>query len=144
MRRPNRKLLINFVSGFDGMKRDAGLERQTGPETTFEPPTDIYETSDSIVVRMEIAGMAADAIDLSIDEPRGRLTISGCRVEGGEEARRRYYALEIASGPLTRVVQLARPVVAENAVAAYENGFLVVRLPLRTEEPRQPRSVPIQ
>jgi len=143
MRRPDRKLLINFVTTFDPLSREARLSRPDSSQSSFEPPTDLYETDDALVVRMEIAGMAADAISLSLDEGSGRLTISGNRSQTVTGSRRRFYSVEIASGPFARVVQLPRPVRAEDATAAYDNGFLLVRLPLRADQPRAPRSVPI-
>jgi len=144
MRRPTRKLLINFVSGCGAPGGVSLPERRRPTETAFEPPTDIYQTSDAIVVRIEIAGMSAEAIDLSIDEAGGRLMVSGQRFEPASETPRRFYNLEIASGPFLRVVQVPRPIRVEGVVATYDNGFLVISLPLRIEQSGETRNVPIE
>lgn len=144
MRRPNRELLINFVSTFDAPGGVPMRERRRPTETAFEPPTDIYQTPDAIVVRIEIAGMSAEEIDLSIDEAGGRLMVSGQRFEHARETPRRFYNLEIASGPFLRVVQLPRPIRVEGVAATYENGFLVVSLPLLVEQSGATRNVPIE
>ena len=102
VRRPDRKLLINFVTAFDPLTREARLNRPAGPGSAFEPPTDLYETDDALVVRMEIAGMTADAISLSLDESTGRLTISGSRSQAPDGSRRRFYSAEVAFGPFAR------------------------------------------
>ncbi len=143
MSRSSRKLLINFISGFDAPGGVPLPERRRSTETAFEPPTDIYQTPDAIVVRIEIAGMSAEAIDLSIDETGGRLMVSGQRFEPAGEIPRRFYNLEIASGPFLRVVQLPRPIRVEGVAATYDNGFLVVSLPLRVEQSGETRNVPI-
>ncbi len=144
MRQSSRKLLIKFVSGFEAPGGSPLPDRRRPTETAFEPPTDIFQTPDAIVVRIEIAGMSAEAIDLSIDEAGGRLMVSGQRFEPACQTPRRFYNLEIASGPFLRVVQLPRPIRAEGVVATYDNGFLVVSLPLRVEQSAETRNVPIE
>jgi len=137
-----RKLLINFVTNADPGGRERVM-RSRGEEQGFQPPTDIYQTADAIVVRVEIAGMRAEEIDLSLDDNSGRLTISGVREDPAGEEPRRYVNVEIDCGEFVRTVQLPRPVLAESAQASYDRGFLVVRLPLRSEGQSRARNVPI-
>ena len=137
-----RRLLVNFVAN-SGDPRGREVMGARGGEQGVEPPTDIYETSDAIVARVEIAGMSAEEIRLSLDESSGRLTISGNREDPAREEPRRYVNVEIDCGEFMRVVQLPRPVDVSAAQAGYDRGFLVVRLPLRAHEEAQPRNVPI-
>ncbi len=118
--------------------------RPKASDQGFQPPTDIYETGDAIVVRMEIAGMQSEEINILIDEGSGRLTISGVRPDPSREEPRRYLNVEIECGEFARVVQLPRPVDPEGAEASYDRGFLVIRLPLRSEGGHKPRNVPIR
>ncbi|MGD9497913.1 MAG: Hsp20/alpha crystallin family protein [Armatimonadota bacterium] len=137
-----RRLLVNLVTNADPRGRvPLRLERS---EQGFQPPVDIYETIDAIVVRVEIAGMTAEAINLSLDESTGRLAIWGRREDPATEEPRRYFNVEIECGEFMRVVQLPRPVAVEKAEASYDRGFLVVRLPIRTQRAGQPRTVPIR
>ena len=117
--------------------------RSRRSEKGFQPPTDIYETCDAIVVRVEISGMSAEEINLALDESTGRLTICGNRDDPAREEPRRYMNVEIECGEFARVVQLPRPVKADETTATYDRGFLVVRLPKRTEAISEPRNVPI-
>ena len=137
-----RKLLVNFVTNADSRGR-GNVMRSRRSEQGFQPPTDIYQTSDAIVVRVEIAGMSAEEINLSLDENSGRLTISGVREDPAGEEPRRYVNVEIECGEFVRTVQLPRPVEPESVEAAYDRGFLVVRLPLRAQSEGQSRNVPI-
>jgi HSP20 family protein len=138
-----RRLLVNFVTNADARGRGGGMPAER-PDRGFQPPTDIYETADAIVVRVEIAGMDAELINLSIDEGSGRLTIAGRREDPAGEQPRRYFNVEIECGDFARVVQLPRPVVVEQAEASYDRGFLVVRLPIRPQGPGESRNVPIR
>jgi HSP20 family protein len=137
-----RKLLVNFVTNSDSRGR-GNVMRSRGSEQGFQPPTDIYQTSDAIIVRVEVAGLSAEEINLSLDESSGRLTISGVREDPAGEEPRRYMNVEIECGEFMRTVQLPRPVDAENAQAGYDRGFLVVRLPLRAQGEGPSRNVPI-
>ena len=56
-------------------------------------------------------------------------------------ADRVYQQLEIEHGPFRRVVALGADVDADAASAAYEDGMLIVELPL--QPPKRPRTVPI-
>ncbi len=139
---PGRKILVNFVTQADPRLRGAVVRSQRS-EPGFQPPTDIYETSDAVVVRVEIAGMTSEKINLSLDEGSGRLTISGVRDDPAREEPRRYVNVEIECGEFVRVVQLPRPVHADEAQATYDSGFLVVRLAKRSEATVETRQVPI-
>src|SRR4051794_15478819 len=79
------------------------------------------------VVRADLAGIDPAGIALEI---RGReLILSGNRPsESGEN--RVYQQLEIENGPFRRVVPLGADVDQEAASAAYEDGMLIVELPL--------------
>lgn len=133
---------MNFVTNADPRGR-GNVIRSRGSQQGFQPPIDVYQTSDAIVVRVEIAGMNAGEIGLSLDESSGRLTISGVRDDPAREEPRRYVNVEIDCGEFMRTIQLPRPVDAAQAQASYDRGFLVVRLPLRAATESQARNVPI-
>ena len=106
----------------------------------FSPAVDVYYTSDPprAWVRAELAGIDPSEVALEI---RGReLVLSGRRrLETAEQ--RVYQQLEIEHGPFRRVIALGADVDAEAATAAYEDGMLIVELPLA--RPRRARTVPI-
>ncbi|HNS51055.1 MAG TPA: Hsp20/alpha crystallin family protein [Anaerolineae bacterium] len=106
----------------------------SGPQGAWRPPTDVYETGDCIVVKVEIAGMRLDDFLVSLE---GRqLTIAGVRRDPAEKLA--YQRMEVLYGRFETEVHLARVVDESHIEAAYEDGFLIVRLP-----PAKPRHVPV-
>lgn len=92
---------------------------------TWRPPTDVFETENAIVVRVEIAGMRETDFNISLVE-RG-LQIKGIRQEVNE--RRAYYQMEIPFGEFSTEIELPYPVIVDQAEAVYRDGFLRVVLP---------------
>ena len=92
---------------------------------TWRPPTDVYETTDAIVVKLEVAGVFEDDFDITLAE--GNLSVRGCRSDPAEKLG--YRQMEIAYGEFSVEVQLAMPVQADHVTASYENGFLLINLP---------------
>lgn len=91
----------------------------------WQPPTDVYETEEAIIVRIEVAGMQDDDFSIELD---GRyLMIRGIRSDVNE--RRAYHQMEIRFGEFSVEIELPAPVVASQVEAVYRNGFLIVTLP---------------
>jgi HSP20 family protein len=106
----------------------------------WKPPTDIYETADEIVFHMDIAGMHAD--DFSVEFVDGIITISGERTPR-REGKRHYHAMEVQIGPFERRFRLPVPVDPTSIRAAYEHGFLEVRLAKLPARMSGPQSVKV-
>lgn len=91
----------------------------------WSPPTDMYETEDDLVVRVEIAGMKEDDFDVVLEN--NILMIGGTRADSSD--RRAYHQMEIRFGKFATSVALPVPVDTETARAEYKDGFLTVTLP---------------
>ena len=142
---PDRDLFANF----ERMRREMDelfgdvFDRGMAPVRRggFSPAVDVYYSSDPprAIVRADLAGIDPNEVSLEI---RGReLVLSGHRdPEAGED--RVYQQLEIEHGPFRRVVSLGADVDANAASAAYEDGMLIVELPLAP--PARPQSVRIE
>jgi HSP20 family protein len=91
----------------------------------WNPPTDVFETEENFIVRVEIAGMKDADFEVAIE--KHVLTISGNRSEPSE--RRAYRQMEIRFGKFEIAVEISVPVEIERSVAEYKDGFLVVQLP---------------
>jgi HSP20 family protein len=91
----------------------------------WTPPTDVYETAEGVVVRVEIAGMKRP--DFSIDFNRNVLTISGVRPDFPE--KKAYFQMEIRHGEFNVSIEIPFPVDHSRIDAEYRDGFLCVRLP---------------
>ncbi len=90
----------------------------------WNPPTDLYETDDEYVVRVEIAGMRQADFEVTLENEF--LVISGFRPDVLE--RRAYHQMEIRFGKFSTAIVLPGPIEIENSMAEYEDGFLTVRL----------------
>jgi HSP20 family protein len=91
----------------------------------WSPPTDVYETDASFIVRLEVAGMRQS--DFSIDVEDNFLIISGVRSESPE--RRTYHQMEIRFGEFSTAIELPAGADVSKAQADYEDGFLNVVMP---------------
>lgn len=100
----------------------------------WRPPTDVYETDDCIVVKVEIAGMEGEDFSISLDS--NRLVIGGTRRD--PSAKLGYQQMEILYGQFETDVYLARAIDEDRIEATYQNGFLSVFLPKA-----KPRQVPV-
>jgi HSP20 family protein len=91
----------------------------------WNPPTDVFETEASFVVRLEVAGMRQS--DFSIDVEDNFLVISGVRSESLE--RRTYHQMEIRFGEFSSAIEIPTGADVSKAQADYEDGFLNVVIP---------------
>jgi HSP20 family protein len=91
----------------------------------WSPPTDVYETENNFVVRVEAAGMRES--DFTINAEDNFLVISGVRTESLEW--RAYRQMEIRFGEFSTTIELPLGVDVSKADADYKDGFLNVILP---------------
>ncbi|MDQ5985029.1 MAG: hypothetical protein CSYNP_00733 [Syntrophus sp. SKADARSKE-3] len=95
-------------------------------EHSWRPNTDIYETSDSILVVMDLAGVKRDEIHLEVS--RKAIKIYGKRDQKALLGTTRYRLAEIAYGYFERHLSLPAPVDGDRIEATYRDGFLEVRM----------------
>ena len=91
----------------------------------WRPPTDVYETRDNIVVKVEVAGMVED--DFAITFAERTLVIAGVRHD--PSAKLGYHQMEIAYGEFRTEVYIPETIDPDSIEATYKDGFLVVVLP---------------
>jgi len=95
---------------------------------TWRPLADIRESSEMLMVKIELAGMKEEEIDVTLYEDA--LLVSGERHEEPEGNENVYYhEAQIRYGPFRIEVLLLLPIDREGVKARYENGFLWVDLP---------------
>jgi len=92
---------------------------------SWSPPTDVYETDASFVIRIEVAGMRES--DFTINIENNFLVIGGVRLEPPD--RRAYHQMEIRFGEFSSSIEVPAGVDVSKAEAEYEDGFLNVVLP---------------
>ena len=91
----------------------------------WSPPTDVYETESTYVVRLEAAGMQEADFEVTFED--GFLLISGVRTDVPE--RRAYHQMEIHFGKFSTAIFIPGPVNLDDSEADYKDGFLTVKLP---------------
>jgi HSP20 family protein len=119
LRKSDHKTERSF-SGFRAIGWQVGVHSYA-----WSPPTDVYETEASFVVRVEVAGMHES--DFTINAEDNFLIISGVRSESPEW--RAYRQMEIRFGEFSTAVELPLDVDVTKADADYKDGFLNVILP---------------
>jgi HSP20 family protein len=100
----------------------------TGKSNIWHPPTDVYETEEKFVVRVEIAGMKESDFSVSFDQHI--LSVSGIRQEVSE--KRAFHQMEIYFGEFTTEIEILSPIDVENMSGEYRDGFLKITLPKST------------
>jgi HSP20 family protein len=104
-------------------------------EAIWRPPTDVYETDDSAVVIVEIAGLSEENYEISLT---GRvLVVSGERRDPAEKLA--YHQMEIRYGRFRAEVHLPWALEGAGQAALYEDGFLRIKL-----QKAKTRRVPVQ
>jgi len=91
----------------------------------WRPPTDVYETEEKVIIKMEIAGMRDEDLEVAVQDTL--LLISGFRSDSME--RKAYHQMEIPFGKFSVGIELPVRVNTENATAEYKDGFLTIQLP---------------
>lgn len=103
------------------------------------PPVDMYETADTVVVEMPLAG--ADPKKVSVEVENGVLTVKGSCERKTEVEEKNYYRKEIRCGQIFRQVQLPARVEESDAAAMFQDGLLKVTVP--KSKALKPKSVKI-
>jgi HSP20 family molecular chaperone IbpA len=101
--------------------------------SNWRPPTDIHETADAFLVKMELAGMTEDQFDVTLYADA--VVIRGVRDDDlVSEADMSFHEAQIRYGPFEAAIPLPGPIERDGAEARYANGFLRLRLPKRAPE----------
>ena len=136
----------NFISVSDEIHRlfhgafgQDGGNGDTWVTSTWEPPADIYETDDALVLEVELPGVSKDAVSVELYEHT--LKLSGERkrepsIRGGQ-----YYREEGRYGTFQRAFRMPTIVDQAKVQATYKNGVLALRLPKRATA--TPQGIPI-
>ena len=97
----------------------------------WRPLTDVYETPEAILVKMELAGVPEDAIEITVYADH--LVVTGSRQQNDPntevEGRVSFHEAQIHYGPFRAEVRLPRAVDGQRVSASLDHGFLLINLP---------------
>jgi len=112
---------------------------QQTQERTVTPRASVFETSDNVVLELEMPGVSREAIDVSVENDE--LTVSGRRTfavdEGAEFLHRERLPLNYK-----RSFILSERIDSGNIGAKYTDGVLTLTLPKSAEA--KPRKITIE
>jgi HSP20 family protein len=125
---------VHFVT------RSVGSAREGSARPHWVPNTDVYTTDNGLVVKVELAGMRSEHLEITVEG--NRLRISGNRPDGCRSPKCNFLVMEINYGPFESVLEVPAGYDLGQAKAAYLNGFLRIDVPLIVR-PSKSAKVPI-
>jgi HSP20 family protein len=114
--------------------------RTAGTAPLLVPRTEVIQQPDALLVRVDMPGLAADEIDVTVED--GLLTITGERREEDREEGKGFIRSEMTYGTFLRTIQLPNGADEDNVEAVVRNGVLEIRVPMQHRE--QGRRVNVQ
>ena len=95
-------------------------------EITWQPAADVYRTPSGWLLKLELAGVTPD--DIQISMAGSAVTISGVRRDHISEQNCCHYSMEISYSRFQRTIHLPCDVSSAALETRYENGILLVRV----------------
>ena len=136
------KQLAERVGKIYSVLREAA-EAELTPLAAFKPPTDVCEGQDAVCVRLELPGVAANQIKIS-------LTSEKIHVYGEKKKKNprqkiiSHLCSERNYGRFSRVVPLRWTISVERTTAELQNGVLLILLPKIKDRRGSEFKVPIK
>lgn len=115
------KMLEDTSKTIDSIKNDI---EKTIVDYTFVPGKDIIETDDSIIVRVDLAGIKKENIDLNLTETKLRV-----KADFEDDLIDEVRGNNRRPTLIRRTVRFPRKVCPNEAEAKFENGLLTVEVP---------------
>jgi HSP20 family protein len=109
----------------------SGRSQSQAGERMWAPALDISERKDAYVVTVEVPGIKADDLDITLED--GLLTIKGERRFTQESSEQQFHRVERRYGSFRRSITLPSQVQAEQIEASFEDGVLEVTVPKAEE-----------
>jgi HSP20 family protein len=107
----------------------------------FAPQADAAATDDSYEISIELPGVSAEEIDVSVNE--GMLTIQGEKKSEHEEKGKTYYFSERTYGAFERSFRLPENALADKISADFKDGVLNLKIPKRGATAETARKIPV-
>lgn len=121
-----REAMVSAAQGYSYL-------RQT---SAWRPPMDVHETAESVLVKVEVAGIREE--DIEVELYPNALVITGVRRDDTDhDDGLCFHTAQVRYGIFHVDLALPAPIKPEDTEASYRDGFLRVRLPKVT--PGAPR-----
>ncbi|GAB7027114.1 Hsp20/alpha crystallin family protein [Geotalea toluenoxydans] len=113
---------------------DLAWNRESGEELNegiWQPPVDIYENAEAVVIKAEVPDMDQQDIEVRIEN--NILTLRGERKQNTDVKRENYHRVERYYGTFQRSFTLPQSIDQDKIRASCDRGVLTIILP-KTEE----------
>ena len=114
---PNPKLEVALLTVAHRVRPSGSL---------WNPAADVYRSQDGWIVKVDLAGICADELELELDQ--SSLRIRGCRRDTFYKEGLTYQQMEITYSRFEKTIQFPCPLEPASLAHDYHDGFLIVRL----------------
>ena len=90
------------------------------------PSADVYQTRDGWIVKVELAGVSSDEIEITIEGPI--LHLAGCRRDTYFSESVSYHQLEITYSRFEKTIRFPCPIEGAKLETDYRDGLLILHL----------------
>ncbi|MSU20061.1 MAG: Hsp20/alpha crystallin family protein [Pedosphaera sp.] len=119
--------MCKVSSSLHFVKTHSQSAQESSTETDWVPNTDVYVCEEGLVIKVELAGMRREDLELVVEN--NRVKITGHRPDGCRKAKCKFLVMEINYGAFEKVIELPKGYDLGQARAAYQNGFLRIDVP---------------
>ena len=102
-------------------------------EIHWTPNTDVYVAESGLVIKVELAGMQRENLELTVEG--NCLRISGQRPDGCRAPQCKFLVMEIDYGAFETVIEAPAGCDLTRGKAVYQNGFLRIDVPFASSAP---------
>jgi HSP20 family protein len=92
----------------------------------WNPAADVYRTGDGWMVKLDVAGICADELEIDLDE--ASLRVRGCRRDTVYREGFSYQQMEITYSRFEKTIQFPCPIEEASVAHDYRDGLLIINL----------------
>jgi HSP20 family protein len=131
--------VVALQNRVNSLFRDMGEGEGPLSTASFVPAVDVYEDEKTVVLKLEVPGIAEKDLDVSVENRT--LTVKGERKLEKEEKEENFHRIERRYGSFLRAFTLPNTVDTENVQASYNAGIL--KLELQKKPEAQPKQIKV-
>lgn len=110
-------------------------------EAAYKPLSDVHETPEGVIIRMELPGVPREDVEVRVAGPR--IEVAGEKRPDTDAGDASYLCLERSFGRFHRAFDVSGSVNLSRMTAVLKGGVLILFLPKVSERRGQERLVPI-
>ncbi len=116
-------------------------------KTVWRPAIEVKQNDANYKVKVQLPGVDKDDIDVELDNDFMTITAEiheEKEKKSEEEKNERFHTCEFRYGKYQRTISFDNPIKAEDAVAQYKNGLLIITVPKQKIETTTKKKLEIQ